>query len=174
MHEYLQKLSLEIVSPDAEFQLKHFHYQDAEELFQLIDRNRNHLSQFGERISQKYPTSVSVQNALILMPSTLFWFGIRNQQNALMGSVSLINHWKYNKDGEIGYWLGREFTGQGYMTNAVKLLTRFAFTNLGIVKITAEAHHSNSPSIKVLAQSGFEFVSLAQARNYFQFEKLPG
>ena len=44
---------------------------------------------------------------------------------------------KVNHKGELGYWIGSEFWGNGFATEAVKEMIKFGFTELGLHKICA-------------------------------------
>ncbi len=55
---------IEIASSDGEVVLRQFTLEDAEEIFKLIDGNREHLSQFGDDTAGKYPTLDSVRESL--------------------------------------------------------------------------------------------------------------
>jgi ribosomal-protein-serine acetyltransferase len=50
---------------------------------------------------------------------------------------------------EIGYWVRRRFAGQGYITEAVRGITRFAFETLGArrVEIRCDAHNERSQAV---------------------------
>ena len=60
-----------------------------------------------------------------------------------------------DKVGDIGYVLNRKFWGQGIMTEAVALLLRFGFEDLGLHRITAMTRPKNLGSQRVLTKSGF-------------------
>lgn len=62
---------------------------------------------------------------------------------------------------ELGYWLGREFWGQGYLPEAVRRLCRHLFDDLGLTSLWAATHPDNLASGRVLEKSGF----LAQGRH---------
>lgn len=61
------------------------------------------------------------------------------------------------KDGaaEIGFGLAESARGHGYATEALTELTRWAFTQPGVNRITARTTPSNFPSQGVLARAGF-------------------
>lgn len=61
----------------------------------------------------------------------------------------------YRRSAELGYWLGRDFRGQGIMTEAVKRMCREAFGVWNIVRIQAEVFGSNLASCRVLEKAGF-------------------
>ncbi len=55
----------------------------------------------------------------------------------------------------LGYLLGNEFTGRGYMTEAVALVLKHAFSNLKLHRVEANVQPNNAPSINVLKRCGF-------------------
>lgn len=86
-----------------------------------------------------------------------YTFGIiLKEQNKLIGAVDLINiNWK-NKNAELGYWLGKKYWNKGLMTEAVKLILKFAFEQLKLHKVYANLFEKNIGSKNVLEKSGFK------------------
>ena len=62
-----------------------------------------------------------------------------------------------NGDGsvEIGYGLRDGFCGRGYMTEAVRAIVKWAFSQRGVDRIEAETEPDNAASQKVLFRVGF-------------------
>ncbi|MEN0053033.1 MAG: GNAT family protein [Mucilaginibacter sp.] len=60
-----------------------------------------------------------------------------------------------SKWGEIGYWLGEPYWGRGIVTEAVKLLTDYAFKNLDVIRIQAGVFGQNAASMRVLEKAGY-------------------
>ena len=58
-------------------------------------------------------------------------------------------------NGEIGYWMGRKYWGQGYASEAVQRVVDYAFTDLGMGELEAGAVPVNKASHRVLAKAGF-------------------
>ncbi|MBQ2314223.1 MAG: GNAT family N-acetyltransferase, partial [Treponema sp.] len=56
-----------------------------------------------------------------------------------------------------GYWLGKPFWGQGFMTEAVKEMVRHAFEDCGMNKIWAGYYEGNERSRRVQEKCGFVF-----------------
>jgi [ribosomal protein S5]-alanine N-acetyltransferase len=56
----------------------------------------------------------------------------------------------------VGYGGVREFAGQGYMTEAMRLLLREAFTHLGLHRLEANIQPGNRASIALAKRCGFE------------------
>jgi len=77
-------------------------------------------------------------------------------QEGLVGGIGL---WKrsdvYRKSAEIGYWLGVEFWGQGYATEAVRAVAEWGLGEWGLVRIQAGVFGENPRSQRVLEKSGF-------------------
>lgn len=62
----------------------------------------------------------------------------------------------YRKSGEIGYWLGEDFWGKGIGTEAVKLLVKYGFEELELIRIFAGVFEHNLGSMRILEKVGFE------------------
>jgi ribosomal-protein-alanine N-acetyltransferase len=56
---------------------------------------------------------------------------------------------------EIGYWLSEEYWNRGICTEAVQVVTNYAFTTLGMSRVHAEVFHWNTASMRVLEKAGF-------------------
>jgi len=56
----------------------------------------------------------------------------------------------------LGYGLGVDHAGKGYMTEAVHLVLKFAFTQLDLHRIEANVQPQNVPSIRLLERCGFK------------------
>jgi len=57
---------------------------------------------------------------------------------------------------EIGYWCRTRFTGRGYMTEAVRGITAFAFDDLGARRVEIRCGSRNLASARVAERAGFE------------------
>lgn len=68
----------------------------------------------------------------------------------------------YRKTAELGYWLGREYWGQGIMTAAVKQFTELSWQEKDVVKIFATTFASNPASRRVLTKAGFTHEATTQ------------
>lgn len=81
---------------------------------------------------------------------------IVRETNRLAGCVSL-NLTSEHQRAEIGYWLGSRFWGNGYATEAAKLVLRFGFEELGLNRIWGAAMTKNPASSAVLRKIGMQF-----------------
>lgn len=91
--------------------------------------------------------------------------------NTIYGVVSLSNNIK-NKNGEIGYWIGEEFWGNDYATEAAKAILDFAFEYKKYHRIYARHFTSNIASGRVMEKIGMkkegEFIEHIMKDNEFK------
>ena len=59
------------------------------------------------------------------------------------------------RSAEIGYWLGTAYWGRGIATEAVTLVTEWAFDAHGLLRIFAQPFASNLASRRVLEKAGY-------------------
>jgi ribosomal-protein-alanine N-acetyltransferase len=57
----------------------------------------------------------------------------------------------------IGYWIDQRFASKGYVTRAVRALTKFAFTDLKLHRIEINLRPENIASARVAQKSGYVF-----------------
>lgn len=81
----------------------------------------------------------------------------RKSDKTLLGGISL-GHVRrgVSQSGQIGYWIGKEFAGQGHMSEGLELLCNFAFSSLNLHRLEAACVPSNIRSIGLLEKAGFE------------------
>lgn len=83
-------------------------------------------------------------------------FGIE-YNGVICGVIGLIiQRDVYRKSGEIGYWLGEPFWGNGIATKAVGLITEYGFDALKLVRIYTGIFEFNISYMKVLEKNGYE------------------
>jgi ribosomal-protein-alanine N-acetyltransferase len=73
-----------------------------------------------------------------------------------IGNIKLGPINSYHANGDIGLLIGeRSEWGKGYASDAIKLLSDFAFAELGLIKLTAGCYSSNDGSRRAFLKSGF-------------------
>jgi len=76
--------------------------------------------------------------------------------DAIVGQINLSQIFRKSfQNAYLGYQLFAGFTGNGHMTEAVSLILKFAFDELGLHRIEANVQPNNLPSIAVLRRCGF-------------------
>jgi ribosomal-protein-alanine N-acetyltransferase len=68
----------------------------------------------------------------------------------------------------LGYWMGHDYAGRGYMTEAVGLVVPFCFETLGLHRIHAAFLPDNTASRRVLEKNGF--AEEGYAEHYLQID----
>ncbi len=61
------------------------------------------------------------------------------------------------RGGHIGYWIDKNYAGRGFTTEAVNMVTSFAFDALGLHRIEINIRPENAPSIRVAEKAGYRF-----------------
>jgi [ribosomal protein S5]-alanine N-acetyltransferase len=64
---------------------------------------------------------------------------------------------------EIGYWLGSQHWGRGIMTEALTLVTAYAFESLNLLRLYALPFADNDASVRVLEKAGYAREGLLRA-----------
>ena len=92
-------------------------------------------------------------------PEHRIWYAIWNMQlNDETGkSVGDLSFKGLDSNGlvEIGYGIKKEYEGQGYMTEAVTAMARWASEQIGVNYVEAETDPDNKASQRVLEKTGF-------------------
>ncbi len=65
---------------------------------------------------------------------------------------------------ELGFWLGVDYWGKGYATEALHAVIDYAFTDLGHEALQAGARVTNPPSRRVLEKCGFQWTGVGLYR----------
>src|SRR5215203_1631914 len=87
---------------------------------------------------------------------TYFQWGVaRREDDVVMGTCTLFHLDTDNRRAEIGYALGREHWGKGYIGEALGALLGFAFGDLDLHRLEADVDPRNAASIRSLERLGF-------------------
>jgi 8-oxo-dGTP diphosphatase len=65
----------------------------------------------------------------------------------------------------IGYWLGKNYWKQGFMSEAIRPVIDIAFARTAVAILTATTDPDNSGSQSVLSKAGLQFVGLFPRRD---------
>jgi RimJ/RimL family protein N-acetyltransferase len=75
--------------------------------------------------------------------------------DAVLGGGSLYDVRPEQGYASVGYWLAPEARGRGVATHAVRLLARWAFTDLGLARLELTCSTDNEASQRVARRCGF-------------------
>jgi [ribosomal protein S5]-alanine N-acetyltransferase len=90
-------------------------------------------------------------------------FAITTASHELRGAVGL-HITRAHDRGEIGYWIGEPYWGQGVATEAVTAILAFAFDTLGLHRVQASHLPRNPASGRVMQKVGMQREGLQRGR----------
>lgn len=139
-----------------ESELRPLETRHSEELFNLIDRNREYLREYlpwvdGTQSADDTRSFIKGQLHQHAENGTTV-AGIWHLES-IVGTVGL--HTVGVKCMEIGYWIGEEFQGKGLVTAACQALISHAFCDLGITRVEIRAEPRNKRSRAIPERLGF-------------------
>jgi len=132
--------------------------KDAEELFEVVDGNREHLGKFlgwvqhntSSQDSSKFINSLDHSD----LYSEKFALFVTHKDN-IAGVVDFNRGRKNSNELEIGYWLAKDYLGQGLMTKACAAFIDYAFKNSDVNRIVINTDTRNYKSQAVPRRLGF-------------------
>jgi len=72
-----------------------------------------------------------------------------------VGGMGFAGEPNENREAEIGYMINQQHQNKGYATEALMLLTKWAFTHDNVRSIIVHTYEDNLPSNKMLVRCGF-------------------
>jgi [ribosomal protein S5]-alanine N-acetyltransferase len=90
---------------------------------------------------------------------TDYTFGIDRKPDMTLIGVISIHVWRDHR-AEIGYWVGVDYWGQGYMTEAARRVICFGFEDLHLHRIIARYFTRNPASERVMQKVGMTFEGI--------------
>jgi ribosomal-protein-alanine N-acetyltransferase len=98
---------------------------------------------------------------------------VRKEDDRLVGAVGLTVD-RDSENAELGYWVGHEYQGKGFATEAAGALVAFAFDTLGLHRVMARHFGSNPASGRVLRKLGMlnEGTLREHLRKWGKFEDI--
>lgn len=156
----------------------------ASTMFSYVENDRNRLGQFLPWVS--FTKTVEDELSYIKHTrkcwdeGTLFDYGIfRKSDDLYLGNIGLHSiRWEFDRC-EVGYWILGDFEGQGYMSEALRILEAHAF-ELGFHRIEVRCSSINQRSASVPIACGYLFdgvlkensIEQEKYRDTFIFSKL--
>jgi ribosomal-protein-serine acetyltransferase len=143
---------------DQEIELQLFQVHHANELYALIDRNRNHLRQWLPWVDSM--DSPVQYHSIIPMwlkqfaDNNGFNLGIR-YNNQLVGAIGLHQIDWHNRQSTIGYYIGHGFQGKGIITRAVRAILNYVFWVLRLHRVEIRCGVNNLKSRAIPERLGF-------------------
>ncbi|MCP4911684.1 MAG: GNAT family N-acetyltransferase [Oligoflexia bacterium] len=154
---------------DESLKLRFFTNEDAKELFELTDRNREHLKEWLPWLDRNTKEEDSL--GFIKMVTSQ-----REKNNGLQFAIcyegqiaGVVGHHKIdwgNKNTPLGYWLGNDFGGKGIMTRACQALIDYSFNDLNLHLVSICAAVENKKSRAVIERLGLKLDGILREREW--------
>jgi ribosomal-protein-serine acetyltransferase len=140
---------------------------DGPELWDAIDGSRWHLERWLPWVPFNNTPEASDRYAEACVTD---WdagravrFAIRDRTSReLYGVVGLDSCIHLHRSCELGYWLKRDATGRGLMTEAARACVDFALSRMGTHRIRCAAATDNYASLRVISRLEFRFEGIAR------------
>jgi ribosomal-protein-serine acetyltransferase len=140
---------------------------DSQDLWMAIDASRAHLEPWLPWVPFNSDLEASYRLA---DASASDWdqgracrFTIRHRwTRTLLGVVGLETLVHVHRSAELGYWLRKDATGQGTMTEASQLVLAWAFEKMSAHRVRVAAATDNHASLAVIRRLGFRFEGIAR------------
>ncbi|WP_054752558.1 GNAT family N-acetyltransferase [Piscibacillus salipiscarius] len=137
--------------------LRPFTMNDASHVYELA----NDPAITETTLNIPYPYTLEDAEEWIIMPDDsrkngIYPFAIvLKEENQLIGAMTIgVN--QRHKRGELAYWVGQNYWGQGYATEAAERIVQFGIQELLLHKMWAQALTFNPASAKVMQKIGMK------------------
>ncbi len=139
--------------------------EDAADYLEYYRANRDFLSAFEPRKEESFYTLEGQQKELSerfqqFLQGGLIYFGIY-RKDRLIGKIQLSNIIPGSfRSAIVGYALSEDHLNQGYMSEAVGILSDYCFLDMGLHRLEASTLLDNAASQHVLLNNGFRLLGL--------------
>lgn len=87
-------------------------------------------------------------------PDFFHWAIVLKEEHKLIGNISVISLCENDRSCEIGYCMSKMYWGRGVMTEALRSVIAFLFTQVGMNRIQARHDTKNPASGRVMQKAG--------------------
>ncbi|MBP6931275.1 MAG: GNAT family N-acetyltransferase [Candidatus Pacebacteria bacterium] len=146
------------ISTNIEVEIKSLSPEIAERLFELTEKNRNHIGKTLPWIDgvktvndtldfiNNFKKQESENEGIV--------FGIWYQNN-LVGVIDFHKINNKEKNAQIGYWIDEDYQGKGIVTKACEMLVKHGFNVLNLNRLEIHCLTDNSKSANIAKRLGF-------------------
>lgn len=158
--------------------LRPFSYEDRKDLHRIFSNPQNTIYIMPSRMAIAETINLLVHT---FMRHPLGIWAIEDRMTGQMiGCIRFESIDEREREAEIGYFLHRDFWGQGLMTEALKTLVYLGFDHVGFKKLRILTHLENRASQRVAEKAGFQKVCQYKGsdrysrkmREYMEFQLL--
>lgn len=147
------------IKVDEKISLQFLLNKDAQEFFNLMEKNKDYLIKFMPRIAE----TDSINKTRIVIENFLLQFAKNNGFKTGIfydGTLVGICGFKYidwnNKNTEVMNWIDSDYSGKGICTKCLGKLTEIAFDEYKLKKVKYNVSSENIASIKIAKKNGYK------------------
>lgn len=142
---------------------------DAEEMLELINANRDMFEEFAPELNKVQ----SLQNAIEMIGNHEFWtYGLRTAANQPLAGILTIGQ-ETDDRVSLGYAVGKDFQRQGIASEAVRTISQHYLKIPYINTVRCYINPKNEASQKLLKDCGFHEAGRTPYRNVFYDRNKP-
>jgi len=142
---------------DDNILLRTYQPEDAAALFRAVNKSRQHLRTWltwvDATTKQEHSAHFIQQSLMQLSNQQSLSLGIFYDQE-IIGGIGLHDWNHYIKKAQIGYWIDKDFEGQGIITRCTTRFIDFVFEKLGLNKVELHFMPNNRRSAAVAEKLG--------------------
>ncbi len=105
-----------------------------------------------------------IQTFILPRQGNDYWAWAITQKTEPNEVIGCIDFWRNGNPENRGFWLGRNYWGQGLMTEAATVTTKYAFENLGFEKLIFANALGNDRSRRIKEKAGAELIDIRPAK----------
>ncbi|MCT4574895.1 MAG: GNAT family N-acetyltransferase [Alphaproteobacteria bacterium] len=143
--------------------------EQAKVLLSKIEKNRQHLLpwiqwvHYNKTYKDNYNFLKGKEEDWANKTDALYGIYLKKE---LIGVIELRKINYVRDSGELGYWIDSEYAGNGYMTEAVKVIEDIFF-NRGLNRMVIKADVDNYASISVAEKNDYTFEGVLRQASYY-------
>jgi len=144
-------------SVDEDILLRPFRFTDANQLYCAVQESLQELKPWMSWATDQY-TEMTAREYITIARArwdehTFYGFAITHGDE-ILGACTLSSIHPIYRFCNLGYWVRTSWHGRGIAGRAAKLVTRFAFENLGLIRVEIVIAAGNQASLRVAEKIG--------------------
>jgi ribosomal-protein-serine acetyltransferase len=151
-----------------------FDIELAKTIFETTQKNRKHLEQWlpwvEETIKPEDTLNYLLDSVKGRSENKKINYGIFINDEHI-GNIGVFDIDEENQSGEIGYWLSKDFTQKGYMTEAVHIIEKEFFETHNFNRLQIQCDQRNQGSSGVAKKSCFILEGVLRQNEYSKYHK---
>ena len=151
------------ISIDKNLLLRSYNADDAPELFNVVNASRKHLHTWLDWVDK----TTKEEHSLQFIQQSLHHLETQEglalgifYNNRIIGSIGM-HHWEQTKKrAQVGYWISKEYEGNGIINKCLIKFIDFLFEKIGLNKVEIHFLPGNKRSAKVAERLGFKIEGI--------------